>query len=501
METLTERKIYTVSEINREIKTLLEAKFHNVWIKGEISNFRMPPSGHYYFTLKDESAQLKAVCFRLNNAQLKFKLEDGLEVLARGRLTAYEPRGDYQIVVEQMEPVGLGSLQLAFEQLKEKLRKEGLFDPARKRPLPLLPRKIGIVTSPTGAAIRDILRILKRRNKSLHVLIAPTKVQGDGAAAEVSAAIRYMNTLADIDVLIVGRGGGSIEDLWSFNEEVVARAIFNSRIPVISAVGHEIDFTIADFVADLRAPTPSAAAEVVSAAREELKHRVDTQLRRLQKTAAYLLENRRARLALLTQSPGFTSFPNRIREQAQRVDDSFYRMNVAARNVLVALRNRFALLEDRLTRINLAEAVNKRRDLLAQDTKQLNDLIDNVLNSARKMFEIQLSKFNTLSPLAVLDRGYSICRNRGGAIVKSTDQVRIGEELKITLAKGELSCEIKNIVSTTDRGERSSSVRSSERAQKVSQTSSEKRADQPSLLFGSTRQPAEESEHDGGDKI
>src|SRR6266542_1598480 len=271
MDLFTERKIYTGSELTAEIKRTLEDRYREIWVQGEISNFKHHSSGHMYFTVKDDQAQAKAACFRNTNRYLKFRPEDGLEVLIRGRISLYEARGDYQILVDYMMPVGLGSLQLAFDQLKEKLRREGLFEAARKRALPLLPQKIGIVTSPTGAAIRDILRILKRRNASLHVLVFPANVQGAGAANEIAAGVRYFNTRVDIDVILVGRGGGSIEDLWAFNEEVVARAIFQSQIPVISAVGHEIDFTISDFVADLRAPTPSAAAEMVSGAREDLR--------------------------------------------------------------------------------------------------------------------------------------------------------------------------------------------------------------------------------------
>ena len=251
MDLFSQRKIYSVYDITSEIKRSLDG-MGILWIQGEISNFKRHTSGHLYFSLKDSRAQIKAAFFRNNNMYLKFRPEDGMEVVVRGRLSVYEPRGDYQVIVEYMEPVGLGSLQLAFDQLKEKLRKEGLFDEARKRPLPLLPRKVGIVTSPTGAAIRDMLRILKRRNASLDVLLYPVKVQGQGAAEEIAAGIRYLNSRSDIDVIIIGRGGGSIEDLWAFNEEVVARAIYESELPLISAVGHEVDYTISDFVADLQ---------------------------------------------------------------------------------------------------------------------------------------------------------------------------------------------------------------------------------------------------------
>lgn len=269
-EEKTGPKIFTVSELTKSVRGLLEGHFSEVWVSGEISNFRSPGSGHYYFTLKDETAQLSCVMFRGLNAKLPFKLEDGLEVICRGRLTVYESRGQYQIVVDYCEPKGLGALQLAFEQLKKKLQAEGLFDPAHKKKLPFLPHKIGVVTSPTGAAIRDILNILGRRWPGVNILIVPVRVQGEGSAEEVAKAIGWLNVREDIDVMIVGRGGGSLEDLWAFNEEIVARAIFASRIPVISAVGHEIDFTIADFVADVRAPTPSAAAELAVPNRDDL---------------------------------------------------------------------------------------------------------------------------------------------------------------------------------------------------------------------------------------
>src|SRR5579863_5086030 len=276
-----QRKIFRVSELSREIRNRLERDFPDLWVTGEISNLRSAPSGHYYFTLKDQNAQLRAVCFRGQARYLKFKPEDGLSVIARGQLTIYEARGEYQLVVEFLEPAGLGALQLAFEQLKANLAGEGLFEAARKKPLPVLPRTIGVVTSPTGAVIRDILRVLKRRFRNMNVLLYPVKVQGEGAAKEISEGIEYFNRHTLVDVMIVARGGGSLEDLWAFNEEVVARAIASSKIPVISAVGHETDFTIADFVADLRAPTPSAAAELVIQAKSELLQQLDSLFSRL----------------------------------------------------------------------------------------------------------------------------------------------------------------------------------------------------------------------------
>ena len=274
-------KIFSVSELTKQIRSLLENNFAEVWIAGEISNFRSPGSGHFYFTLKDDQAQLSAVMFRGANARLPFKIEDGQEVICHGRVTVYESRGQYQIVVDHCDPKGIGALQLAFEQLKKKLQTEGLFDAARKKPLPFLPKNIGVVTSPTGAAIRDILNILQRRFPGIEVLLVPVKVQGVGAAEEIAEAIRLLNEQGEVDVMIVGRGGGSMEDLWAFNEEAVARAIFASKIPVLSAVGHEIDFTIADFVADVRAPTPSAAAELAVPRKEDLAAAIQNMRQRL----------------------------------------------------------------------------------------------------------------------------------------------------------------------------------------------------------------------------
>src|SRR3989339_1280832 len=265
-----EREVYTVSELTRAIKFVLEEDFPEVLVEGEISNFRVPNSGHAYFTLKDKDSQLKVVLFKLNKRLLKFEPDDGLHVIVRGRISVYEPRGEYQLIADYMEPKGIGALQLAFEQLKEKLFKEGLFDEAHKIPIPQFPQKIAIVTSPTGAAIRDMLRIIDRRFSNVHIIIYPVKVQGEGASAEIARAVKELNALPDIDVMIVGRGGGSIEDLWAFNEEIVARAIYDSRIPIISAVGHETDFTIADWVAEYRAPTPSAAAEKATPDMKEL---------------------------------------------------------------------------------------------------------------------------------------------------------------------------------------------------------------------------------------
>jgi exodeoxyribonuclease VII large subunit len=295
------RYILTVSELTQEIKEILEERFPEVWVEGEISNLRIPPSGHIYFTLKDDTSQIRAVLFKMQARTLRFAPEDGLHVVCRGRVSLYEKRGDYQLILESMEPKGIGALQLAFVQLKEKLEKEGLFDPARKKPIPMVPQKVGVITSPTGAVIRDMLHILNRRFENLHILLYPVRVQGEEASREIAEAVKYFNQRTDVDVIIVGRGGGSLEDLWAFNEEAVARAIYHSKIPIISAVGHETDYTISDFVADLRAPTPSAAAELVVRDKREIKNVLHYLRGRLENEVVQMFQEYRTHLSHLVR--------------------------------------------------------------------------------------------------------------------------------------------------------------------------------------------------------
>ncbi len=328
-------KIYTVSELSSQIKSILEEQFGSLWLTGEISNFKAHSSGHFYFSIKDSQSQIQAVMFRGTNRLLKFKMEEGLEVIVNGRVTVYEPRGNYQIVVEYLEPKGLGALQLAFEQLKKKLEAEGLFEVARKKPLPFLPQKIGIVTSPTGAVIRDMLHVLKRRYPNIEILLNPVNVQGVGAEFEIAKAIDELNTFDDIDILIVGRGGGSLEDLWAFNTEEVARAIFRSKIPIISAVGHEIDFTLADFVADLRAPTPSAAAELAVPLKAELQ---------------LAIQNLKDRL----KHP-----KRRLEELSQRVDELQERLKLAILNHYSHLKKEVAILRQTLQALSPLEVLKR----------------------------------------------------------------------------------------------------------------------------------------------
>lgn len=444
MDLFAQRKIYSVYDITSEIKRSLD-KFGILWVQGEISNFKHHSSGHMYFSLKDQRAQMKAAFFRNNNLYLKFRPEDGMEVIVRGRLSVYEPRGDYQMIVEYMEPVGLGSLQLAFDQLKEKLRKEGLFEDLHKVPLPLLPRKVGIITSPTGAAIRDILRILKRRNASLDVLIYPARVQGTGAAEEVVAGIRYLNSRRDIDVIIAGRGGGSIEDLWAFNEEIVARAIYQSELPLISAVGHEVDYTIADFVADMRAPTPSAAAEMVSGAREDLRATVASFGGRLNQAIRRGIERRRLNLERLAHNKAFTVAPNKIRDLQQRFDEGAMRMAQAMRRFCYAIRHRERLIATRLNALDLRRLLDHKKQILAHSRQGLISGTKTCLAAERSRFEVAVGKIDALSPLAILRRGFALCRDAKGTILKNTADVSCGDQVSVTLALGSLECEVKKI--------------------------------------------------------
>ena len=444
MDFPAQRKIYTVYEATAEIKQALE-KFGVLWVKGEISNFKHHSSGHMYFSLKDDRAQLKAACFRNNNIYLKFRPEDGLEVLVRGRLSVYEPRGDYQLLVETMEPVGVGSLQLAFEQLKQKLRTEGLFDDAHKIRLPMLPRKVGVVTSPTGAAIQDMLRILNRRNASLDVLVYPARVQGAGAAEEIAAGVKYFNTRGDIDVIVVTRGGGSIEDLWAFNEEIVARAIYDSEKPVISAVGHEVDFTIADFAADLRAPTPSAAAEMVSGAREDLLATVDSLARRALQAMRLLVERRRTALQRLAHNRAFNVAPNKVRELQQRFDEAGLKATQTMMRYLTAVRHRERVLQMRLIKVDLRQAIARNRESLAGRQSRLQSAARALLQRRRSRLDLGMGRLNALSPLAILERGYSICRDGHGTILRDAALVAPGDRVEVTLARGEIGCRVEQL--------------------------------------------------------
>jgi len=415
-------KSISVTELNRRIKSLIERDCGTLWVEGEVSNFHPAVSGHIYFTLKDEGSQIPVAFFKGSQRGFTVALKDGLKVRVYGDVTLYLERGQHQIIARMIEEAGKGDLQKRFEELKEKLMKEGLFDAARKRPLPFLPRHIGIVTSPTGAAIQDILNILRRRYPNLHIVIAPVKVQGDGAAAEIARAIDVLNTRDDLDVLIVGRGGGSIEDLWAFNEEVVARAIARSRLPVISAVGHEIDFTIADFVADLRAPTPSAAAELVVRPRADLEEQLRTLHRRLNQTLERIALQFRNRLIRAAHSYVFREPGHLLRQHRQLLQNVRLRLAAALRSEYVERQQR---VDDAQTRLlqNMRTLTRERALLL-------------------KRIEAQL---RALGPRAVLERGYSITRTRDGHVVSRTSDVKEGQEVQTLLSDGSLTSTITTI--------------------------------------------------------
>lgn len=437
----TERKILTVSELTAQIRELLENSFESVWVEGEISNFKEAASGHFYFVLKDEESQIKAIMFRLQTRYLKFRPEDGLTVICWGRLTVYEPRGEYQLVVDLMEPSGLGAFQLAFERLKRKLAEEGLFDPSRKKPLPVLPATVGVVTSSAGAAIKDILTILKKRFPNINVVIAPVQVQGDEAAGQIAQAIRDMNSLEDIDLIIAGRGGGSIEDLWPFNEEVVARAIADSRVPVISAVGHEVDFTIADFVADVRAPTPSAAAELAVPVKAELEERINREL-----AALFQLVYRKIRTAkdeLARIRSGLADPRRKTQDWRIKLDDLVERIERAVHEVITrqtARHSSFALL---LMARNPEAGLRGYEANLTDLTARLATLAEKAITQSKNRLQILRARLEELAPLGVLARGYSITRNRETrAIITDSSQVAPGQEIEIQLHKGGLDARV-----------------------------------------------------------
>jgi exodeoxyribonuclease VII large subunit len=416
-----QRKVYTVSELSAEVRDMLERRFIDIWVEGEISNFKSSAAGHYYFTLKDDRAQLAAVCFRNAARLLRFKPENGKAFRARGRITTYEVRGEYQLVVEVLEPAGLGTLQLAFEQLKEKLEKEGLFRPERKRSIPSLPRKVGIVTSRTGAALRDFLTVLKRRHNAVDVLIYPAEVQGDAASIQVMEGIDFLSRNTDVDVIVIARGGGSMEDLWAFNEERVARAIVRSQKPVISAVGHEVDFTISDFVADLRAPTPSAAAEIVIQSKETLTQRVEHLEKRLQASIKERLSSLRHFLASKVGSRGFAVAEAQFRRLAQRVDDLTFRLEQIGRSG--------ALVRSRAHRVEVCE-------------HRLESGMHRMLTKSQQAFTRIAHTLDALSPLAVLERGYSVCLTPDGRVIRSADSVELDSSIQVRLHRGSLVAKV-----------------------------------------------------------
>lgn len=435
------RQILTVSQLNRAAKDLLETYLPMLWVEGELSNVSVPSSGHWYFTLKDSGAQVRCAMFRNRNILVRFKPEAGKKVLVRGKVSLYEGRGDYQLIAEHMEPAGAGDLQRQFEQLKEKLQLEGLFDSAHKKPLPAWPRRLGIVTSPTGAAVHDILHVLRRRFPALPVIVLPVAVQGNDAAGQIAAAIDTANRHQLCDVLIVGRGGGSLEDLWAFNEEVVARAIHTSNIPVVSAVGHEVDFTIADFVADLRAPTPSAAAELVSPDCQAVLHKLQRYEQQLTRCmAAHLREHRQqvAHLRARLQHPG-----QKLQVQAQKLDHLEMRLQRALTTSLRNVHQRVERLEHKLQRFNPQRLLASHAHRLQVLTLRLEAVQRKQLDARQQRLQRVAGLLQSVSPLNTLGRGYAILLTEDGHAVRDADEVNCGQPLTAKLHKGKLICEVK----------------------------------------------------------
>ncbi len=436
------RKTFTVGELNARIRGLLGDEFDDVWVAGEISGSKTAASGHCYFTLKDHEAQLKCVCFRQSLRYLKCKPQDGMAVLARGHIDVYEARGEYQLLVEAIEPQGHGALQFAFEQLKKKLAAEGLFDPSRKRPLPRLPQRIGIVTSPTGAVVRDITQIISRRFPGLHLRIYPALVQGDGAVEAVCRGVEYFSNSGWAQVVIVARGGGSLEDLWTFNEESVARLIAASTVPVISAVGHETDFTIADFVADLRAATPSAAAELVICPREQIFDQLTAFDHKMLQATRYRLAMAARALHERGVDRGSAVLHRKVGRLQQRVDELDYRMRARVQGAASVNRKRLDDLTARLRsldlRLRIAEA---RRRLEAADTATV-QLIRLRLTRAHGRLNPLVAHLTQLSPLKILDRGYAIVTNEAGAIVKQPADAPADSKIDVRIAQGQLAARV-----------------------------------------------------------
>jgi exodeoxyribonuclease VII large subunit len=439
-----ERRSLTVSELTARIRDLLARNFIDVLVEGEISNCREAQSGHIYFTLKDQKAQVKCVWFRQQMRGIEFRPEDGLKVTVRGSIGVYEQRGEYQIYVETMDPAGRGALQLAFEQLKRKLESEGLFDPAHKKALPRLPSRIGLITSPKGAAVRDVIRILRRRFPNVHVLLVPVRVQGEGAAGEIARAVRFFNQRQNVDVLIATRGGGSLEDLWAFNEEVVARAIFDSQIPVISGVGHETDFTIADFVADVRASTPSAAAEIVVQTRREFDKHIVSLRDALVEQLRYRILILSRRVHELGARRGFRRPLDLLRQRRQRSDEMTSRLAQGLRGRLEQSRRRFTLAHLRIARFDFRSRIAAVRLRLEKRGAELGVRAERLLRARHERIERLHLQLQERSPLKVLERGYAIATDAAGNVLRSSEQVAVGDGVAIQLHRGKLATEVKN---------------------------------------------------------
>lgn len=444
VDIFSEKRILSVSQLTNLVAGVLEENFEHVWVEGEVSNLSMPVSGHLYFTLKDSNSQLRAVMFKGAARLLKFKISDGMQLIVRGRVSVFAQRGEYQLITEYLEPKGIGALQLAFIQLKEKLFREGLFDEARKKLIPGVPARVGIVTSPTGAAIHDILHVLERRFSNIHVILYPVKVQGEGAAEDIASAIADFNRYANVDVLIVGRGGGSMEDLWAFNEEVVARSIAASGIPVISAVGHEIDITISDLVADLRAPTPSAAAELVIASKAELAELLHSRILRLKRAMFSLMKDSRGDfegLNLALKAPSAL-----IGRVAQTLDYLSGRLEGAALSVLARRQQRVQSLLGRFSAVSPQFSVMQLKSRLQLLCSRQDMNMAGRVERFRESVAIRVTALQKLSPLATLGRGYCLAyRASDSALITGSKQITAGELVVLKFSMGSARCVVREI--------------------------------------------------------
>jgi len=442
LEFAPQRRVYTVSELNAAIRGILDAEFQDVWVAGEISGTKLAASGHYYFTLKERDAQVRCVCFRSTHRYLKFKPQDGVAVVARGRIDVFEARGEYQLLVEFLEPQGHGALQFAFEQLKKKLASEGLFDTTRKRPMPRFPRRIGIVTSPRGAVISDMLQILERRFPGLHIRVFPALVQGEGAVEDVCRGLEFFGQSRWPELVILARGGGSLEDLWTFNEERVARAIAACPVPIVSAIGHETDVTIADFVADLRAPTPSAAAELVVSTRDDLLARTVTFRRHLEQAARYRLAMLRRELDQQGIQRTMSVFHRLVGRRMQRVDEQEYRLREHMRSAIEGGHRGHRLLESRLRYYDPRPRFARDRRRLERALASISQAMRLYLARRTNLAQALAAKLSQLSPLRILDRGYAIVTNDSGEIVKASQQAPVESAITVRLAKGSLGATV-----------------------------------------------------------
>jgi exodeoxyribonuclease VII large subunit len=439
-----DRRVWNVRDLVAAVRTHIEREYNDIWVEGEISNFRAHDSGHLYFTLKDQNSQMRVVMFRSQARLLRFRPEDGMQIVARGRVTIYEGRGELQISAEYLEPKGAGALQIAFEQLKAKLEAEGLFDSARKKAIPTLPLRIGVVTSPQAAALRDILNILRRRHHTVSVLIFPAQVQGEAAPLEVSAGVRYFNKAQNVDVIIVARGGGSAEDLAAFNHEGLARAIAGSEIPVISAVGHETDFTIIDFVSDLRAPTPSAAAEIVIRSRQEVEDQAEALRQRLARAMRYRLLMSRQSLVELAQHGAFARMMDGINQRQQKLDDLKFRLERTIRQKIEQQRRRWELASAAIRHYDVRRVLGGIRKELGSQVMALAGVQRKLLTQRRAKVDQLSGELTALSPVAILDRGYALLFDASGTLIKDAEQVSAGDQISAKLARGGLTAVVKD---------------------------------------------------------